>query len=510
MVPVGAIVAAVVLGLRAINSMSNNQGSSSSSSGPTPVSRGSVTFWSDSGAAGTLVFQLILFGMTWGLIVVGLETQSPVSLLFGVASFVFLFPWWVTRKVLVPLGLARLAYATSWLSRVAWRRDKPGGPALAAAWAIAQTERPWKRSIAWLEQKLTATNKALQGSNVAAMALLEASKGNLESARTWMESVLMLDPRVAPKHVLVIAAEWLATDAAAEGDWERVKKLTSNKRLPFTRTLSLLEAVAGRMLGEPIPTTAGLWFWWLLAPRRPWSWSMVAKAASMPVAPPKAQGSSLPAVPQHLELGELGQALFLHRALRSRFGHSAADVVAVARAWEHALGGALRERLFQRATLIGGGDPDAAIAEVRELVEKELAPLVPESLSGVTGELPQLVTHAVSARRDELLEELEERIERMDRRKLERRELPAVEEWRELLALRSVYAELCATGGASERALAHSIIKDKLVNYGVWLFNERLERPMANAIFRFLEAEALSVGDAEAERLNNKNAGCGL
>lgn len=509
MVPIGAIVAAVVLGLRAINAASNN-GNESSPGQPTPVSRGSVTFWSDSGAAGTIVFQLILLGMMTGLIVSGLETQSLVLLSFGVASFVFLFPWWVTRKVLVPLGLARLAYLVSWLSRVAWRRDKPGGPALAAAWALVQSDEPWKSSIAWVEQKLAATPRALQGSTVVATGLLEAAKGNHDTARAWLESALMFDPRVAPKHVLRIAAEWLATDAAAAGDWERVKKIAANKHLPFTRTLSLLEAIAGRMQGEPLPTTAGLWFWWLLAPRRLWSWSMVRQAARAQVTRERPHGSDLPAVPKELELGDVGAALFLHRSLRSRFAPGAADVVAVARAWEAALGGALRQKLFERATLIGGGDPDAAISEVRALVEKELAPLVPQNLTGVGGELPLLVTHAVSARRDELMESLEERIDRMDRRKLERRELPVVEEWRELLALRATYTEICATGGLAERSLAHSIIKDKLVNFGVWLFNERLERPMANAIFRFLETEAVSVGDVEAERLNSKNAACGL
>jgi hypothetical protein len=48
------------------------------------------------------------------------------------------------------------------------------------------------------------------------------------------------------------------------------------------------------------------------------------------------------------------------------------------------------------------------------------------------------------------------------------------------------------------------------VNFAVWLYNDRTEKPLANAIFRLLEAEAVALGDAESERLNKKNSNCDL
>jgi hypothetical protein len=100
---------------------------------------------------------------------------------------------------------------------------------------------------------------------------------------------------------------------------------------------------------------------------------------------------------------------------------------------------------------------------------------------------------------------------RMEQRKLAQRELPQLEEWNEFLSLRALYRQACdASASLSDLSLAHSIIRDKLVNFAVWLYNDRTEKPLANAIFRLLEAEAVALGDAESERLNKKNSNCDL
>jgi hypothetical protein len=113
------------------------------------------------------------------------------------------------------------------------------------------------------------------------------------------------------------------------------------------------------------------------------------------------------------------------------------------------------------------------------------------------------------ARKDQRYRELEDRMSRMEARKLENRELPQLEEWREFLALKKLYREACE-GDASDHSLAHSVIRDKLVNFAVWLYNVRLEKPVANAMFRLLESEAVALGDSDSEKLNKKNAGCDL
>jgi hypothetical protein len=246
-----------------------------------------------------------------------------------------------------------------------------------------------------------------------------------------------------------------------------------------------------------------LWFWWLFSPRRLWSRAFVARVAALRLPPAKPEG--LPSAPSSLD--PLGHATFLSLALHGREKPPAGSVLQVARAWEDALGNELRSRLFARATLIGGGDPDEALDEVRRLVEAALGP----SLSGpMPDDVPSLVASSMQARRDELYAQLEDRIERLDERKDAHRELPALEEWREVLGVVKLYREACEAGGLGERGLAHSIIKDKFVNYGAWLYNTRDERALANAIFVALRDEAKLLGDEEAERLNTKNANCDL
>ena len=304
-----------------------------------------------------------------------------------------------------------------------------------------------------------------------------------------------------------VAAEWLATDAAARGDWKRVKAIADHPKWPGSRTLTLLSALAGRMRGELIPTNAGLWLWWLFAPRRLWTLSFVRKAAARQVRP-AAPEPSLPAAPEVLD--SMARATFLTLALKGHSSPTANSVVEVARAWEAALGGDVRSKLFMRATLVGGGEPDAAVEEVRQLVEEALGPLLPAKLSGVTGNLPTLIEAAAQTRKDALYSQLEERMNRMDARKLGNKELPQFEEWREVLGLRALYRQACESGIAGDHSLAHSIIRDKFVNFGVWLYNVRVEKPVANAIFRLLEAEAVALGDSDSEKLNKKNAACDL
>jgi hypothetical protein len=509
MVPVGAILVAVVMGLRALNAAQNRSSTpTTTAAAAVQTSRGSSTFWQDTDAGGTIVFQLILSGLAGGLISAGIGTGSGIALSFGLLSFYLLFPAWIARTILAPLGFVRLAYFTASLSRVEWRRDKPGGPAMIAAWALAQQDKPWPSSIAWVEKKLASRGKALQGSGVVAFGLLEAAKGRLPEAREWLDSVLMFDPRVAPVQVRVVAAEWLATDAAARGDWKRVKQIDDNKKWPGSSTLTLLGALAGRMLGAPLPTNAGLWFWWLLAPRRLWTRGFVVQATKHKAKP--ADVKPLPAPPDALD--PMARATFLTLALKGQTTPSTSTVVEVARAWEAALSNELRSKLFMRATLVGGGEPDAAVEEVRQLVEKALGPMLPTQLKTkeLQGDLPSLLEEAAQVRKDALYSELEEKMNRMDSRKLASKELPPLEEWREVITLRSLYRQSVESGTASDHSLAHSVIRDKFVNFGVWLYNAREEKPVANAIFRMLEAEAVSLGDSDSEKLNKKNAACDL
>jgi hypothetical protein len=499
MIPVGAIFAAVMIGARLINAASKGGSSTPPTVNAAPVSRGSLGIFSDPHLGATVGLQFLLLFAT----AMSNAFASTFWPLYAVSlvGYVFLFPWAVTRLVLIPLGLARQAFWLAGWARVAWRRDTPGGPAFAAAWALLRTPAPKPDTIAWVDGQLTDMTTALQASGVVARGLLEAVKGNRDDARAWLESVLLFAPAVSPRRVRKVALEWLLTDAAQAGDWRRLKRLAAQRGWPSTRLSWLLTAVARRMLGEARPANAVLWLLWALAPASHRSWALVRKAQHHV---PRSLAS--PFGP--FEGAPLAAALYAHRSARQHPLPLTQDLVAVAHDWSRALDESLREHLRRRTTELGGGDAEATVDELRALVQADLVPLLPDDVYAIE-ELPTLLSDALAERREDLLGRLEERIDSLDARKQARAELPIIDEWREVMTLRAHYLSLC-TAGRAEREFAHAIIKDNLVNYAAWLFNARAERPVANAIFRFLLVEAEDLGDLDAQHLNRKNSQCGL
>ncbi len=484
-----------------------NAASGSSTPARAPAtSRGSYSFLSDSGAFVTLVLQVFLWA-AFTTSTTALLAQSWGAVLIAVPSFVALFPWYTTRRILVPLGLAKTAYQVCRLSRVTWREDKPGGPALAAAWALARSKNPSAADIAWVEAKLDQGSPALQASGIVAMGLLAAAKGELTEARRLLESIGAFDERIATRPIRRIASSWLLGDAAAEGRWEQVLQITLSKRTPWSRTMWLLDAIARRELGKPM-STLGLWVFWLMAPRRLRTFRFVALVARRPEMQQHAHAlGSIRVFPG----APLEAALYRHCSALTQPPRPA-ELVNVALAWERALDDrSVHHRLEARAAVIGASNAASAIDEVRALVEAELAPMVTGDLAQLgKSALPRLVSQAFDARRDELHRELEDRASRLDARREAGREVPSTEEWRELQITIAIYRDLCALGGIGERSLAFSVIRDRLVNYGAWLFNARTEKPVANAVFRFLHSEAVVLGDEESAALNRKNIDCGL
>ena len=194
MVPLGAVFLIIRLVARAAS------GSWSATAQAPATSRGSYDFQGDSGAFGTVMLQLALCGALTSS-TAAFFRESWASALIAVPSFVALFPWFTTRRLLVPLGLAKTAYLVCRASRVTWREDKPGGPALAAAWALARKSKPSPQDIAWVERKLGEGASALHASGIVAMGLLAAAKGELVEARRLLESIETIDERIAIRPV---------------------------------------------------------------------------------------------------------------------------------------------------------------------------------------------------------------------------------------------------------------------------------------------------------------------
>jgi hypothetical protein len=80
-----------------------------------------------------------------------------------------------------------------------------------------------------------------------------------------------------------------------------------------------------------------------------------------------------------------------------------------------------------------------------------------------------------------------------------------IDEWREWCALRSAYEAAVAAGGLELRRLAFPHAYTTGNSMAVWLWNTRSEYALSYAISRWLLAEALAVGDAEAIDLCSRN-----
>jgi hypothetical protein len=125
-------------------------------------------------------------------------------------------------------------------------------------------------------------------------------------------------------------------------------------------------------------------------------------------------------------------------------------------------------------------------------------------------DLGETINRANRLLRDELLAEIELVCDRLRRRVDERRDLPPADEWREWIALRAQYERAADLVGMELRRLAFTKVDSDVCHLAVWLFNVRRQKPIANAMFRWLLAEAEALGDERTAELQRKNVGCGV
>ncbi|MCW5805152.1 MAG: hypothetical protein KIT31_22465, partial [Deltaproteobacteria bacterium] len=84
---------------------------------------------------------------------------------------------------------------------------------------------------------------------------------------------------------------------------------------------------------------------------------------------------------------------------------------------------------------------------------------------------------------------------------------PAIDEWREFIALQAAYTSAVEAGGLELRRLAFPHAFSTGSNMAAWLWNSRNEYTLSHAISRWLLDEALAVGDTEAIELGHRNCG---
>ncbi|MDP2269784.1 MAG: hypothetical protein Q8K32_03565 [Archangium sp.] len=336
------------------------------------------------------------------------------------------------------------------------------------------------RLISELQHRLEQTKDVLQGSTIAAMALLASARGERTHARELMESMAWLDQRALTEGTREYAQGWLVTEAAAEGDWARVRSL-----LPATLetpTLRLFAHLAGRALDGAAPNLASDDWYQLPLDARRFSEAFSVKAVE-PVRPRPELADPIASV--------LWQLLELTPA---RLSETAKAVGALLKSPK------LRDRLMERSTLIGGGSPDEALGDLREVFDISLGAALKAHVD------EPLLSGVASARREQLLDTMYTRIDRLTDRCSEGTAPPMTEVWREFVAIRGCYSQAVALSEPGERGWPHHVVLRLMRYLGTWLRLTKKQLPFAHAVFRFLDTEGTLAGDETGARLARASA----
>lgn len=427
-----------------------------------------------------------------------------------VAVLVLLFPWPITRCLFIPTGRWRAAWHMAQLSGWVWRGDVAGGQLVAGAWAVLRRRHPNPEAIAWLSAQL-AELAPLGAPGVLANALLANALGDHASARRLMRIVADFDDDHRPPLTRYLANEWLVADAAARGAWAEVE-LRGRSPHRRSRATRLLGDVAARLIGyPPVPSNAALLLRWLSAPRRIRTWALVRRALACPRAEvvPEVRRPSTSMSPP-LEAPAL---LAAHSDAVARGKVPTARLMELGRGWDRLLSDPnLRSQTARRALALRAGDPDLVIERLGRQVESDLFALARAGavpLSVLENEASAALRRVARELRHEMLDELAILCEGLDARVRARRQLPALDELREFLSIRDHYEQVCELGGPELVRIAFSQIHDPLCALSVWLWDERGETGIANAMFRWLGHEAVMAGDEEAAELQRRNVACG-
>ena len=432
------------------------------------------------------------------------------------ALFLFTALFWpIARYVLAPFGLVKPAY---YVALGAWAQNEERSSLALLAASIALIRRPQfdPEAAEFLDQKLQGES-TLRGAGIAASAVLALARGDHEGARVLFESVRTLDGRVCGPAARHTAAEWLAASAAERGNWDEVAQIGADL-VDAGRPAWLLSGVAKRLLGRgDAPTKWWLLFRWAFSPARLATYPLVERAIAVPdgaVPIDEDRDSTLPQVPVSPEGDRLARALAMHVNLLTSKRPVAREIAAVGRAFDEALSSdSLAHDIEERAVFLGANRGSSVLSRLRADVEESLFHLLKRhriALDDTVDDLGETAASAQRRLRDEALAVIEALSDAVKNRVSERRALSPIDEWREFSALRLAYERGVGMGGAELRYLAFTKVHRDVCAQAVWLFNDRKEKPIANAMFRFLLSEARAVGDTAGVELQTKNVSCGV
>lgn len=410
----------------------------------------------------------------------------PATVLGRLVLLTVLFPWPLARSVTIPLGLVRTSYYLALAASFTWWRDPAGGALTAAVLARMRHRRARPRIDGWLRTRFE-NLRALRAGAAVAAALKSDLDGDDDLAREKMRAVADFDSRVRPRAAYRLAAEWLLLDAARRGDWREARDAFQGRwrdALRWSRIARLLDAVARRLLREPDTPGDGRLRWLhLRAPRRRLMRPLVQRALAT------GRGDEMKPATRHLDA--LERALRLHvdwmKGPAARLDSHGFEILA--HAWQEALG-----------TVRPGSE--ASKAAFRESVEESLAVLIeaaPVDLSDATP--TRLVADALESVLDFRVRELSDAVEELAVRMERSGTRSPSHELGEWCGLRRLYLGIARLPGPSHRQTAYSMVSAVVHAQAIRMFKVFQERPLANAMFRWLLAEAEATGHEDAGTL---------
>jgi hypothetical protein len=465
------------------------------------------------------------------VLITGLFQGRPTeaAYLFGFWSLatVILFPWSIARLWLIPRGHVRLAGLITRLSFWVWRGDVLGGSLVAASWALARGAHRGKpaspEAVAWIERRLSApTNPnsrwTLGGAGILAAGLMAEARRDREQARRIIASAGELSASAWPPVAMKLAWGWLCAEAMTRGAWREVDLLARTAPVE-SRSLAFIKSVAARLTGTaPVPNDLVVQWQWFAAPRRLATRELMRRAVSAPATARKMEDREReregpePSLPDGPPL-VTAMTLHAHTLALDPKRVTRPQLARLAHAWDAALEDPqLQQQIEARGEALGSHPSSCTTESLAEVVREDLLTLVRAAglELGPLSEESEILGRAARRLHGELLDALEVTVHALEGRVESKRELPAIDEWQAFLALREQYAEAVALGGLTLRRLAFSTVHAPVCSLAVWLWNNRSERAIGNAMFGWLLAEAIIVDDAEAIRLQERNVGCGV
>ena len=432
-------------------------------------------------------------------------------------ALILLHPWLLAKLIFIPLGFVRFSYRISSFGGFPWNRDPQGGAVLAGTLALLRKSRPKQAEINWLEAKLRLT--PLGGAGIVAAGLLAAIRGDLKTARIFLQSIELLDSALCPPIAQRIAVTWCMLDAASLADWPQLIQL-GQQATESSRLLRFLVVVAKRLTGEPIQRRWIL-LYWLWAPHRRHTFSLFLKTWRLI----PHQNLQYPKVSEDEDLKQVaandGGLYYLHafslhaevlKLPQSQL--SEAVMIRLAQVWDETfadqrLSHYLSERVLKLKSSLA---TDEIAAKLQQHVIENLAINIREyhlpwqTIAIAKQGLLQQLKAELTKQSTQAIEQLIQMIsQRLPEKNQERSTIYLISEWQFWLTVREQYTEFTNYGGIYLRACIFPTFEQAMSQYALCLWNQWKEKALAELIFAWLLAEAEALGCWQSAKIYRYN-----